>query len=393
MECGFRFRIHPTPEQQTLIKKTLGSARYVYNYYLGKRREAYKAGDPGFGHNACSRDLTRLKGEHEWLKEPDSIALQASLENLRDAYDNYFKAKKRGDAKWGPPTFKSKKDRHKSYTTKNVNGNIKLLVGHIVLPKIGRLQCRFSRAVRGRVLSVTVSLAPSGKYHVSICCTGVRFDEQHKTGAAIGLDLGIGDFAVDSNGTKHENHRFLRKHEKKLALLQRRQSRKQIDGKNREKARVKTARLHEYIANCRNDHHHKLSIKIVRENDTIAMETLTVKGMVRNRRLSKHISDAGWGEFARQLKYKSGWYGKTVVQTDTFFASTQKCSTPGCGYLNSIGLSVRGWECPECGTRHDRDVNAAKNILNEGMRLLAHDAPIGLGRPEYTLAESGVRPL
>jgi len=235
------------------------------------------------------------------------------------------------------------------------------------------VECRVSKQVQGRLLNVTVSRTPSDKYFVSICCTDVVHTLFEKTGSAIGIDLGLKDFARDSEGRQYENHRFLRKHEKKLARLQRQQSRKQIGSKNREKARVKVALMHEYITNCRADAHHKLSTKLVRDHDVIAIEDLKVRDMVQNRRLSKSISDAGWSEFARQLEYKSKWYGKTLVKTDTFFASTQMCSTPGCSFKNADtkDLSVREWVCPECGAHHDRDENAAVNNLNEGLRLLS----------------------
>jgi len=372
VEKGYKFRIYPTPEQEALIRKTFGCARFVYNYYLDKRQALYKAEQRAMGHNDCSADLTQLKKGLEWLKEPDSIALQASLEHLRDAYDNFFAARERGDGSWGFPAFKSKRGSRQSYTTKLVNGNIQLYSKHIKLPKLGLVECRVSRQLQGRMLNVTVSRSPAGKYYVSICCTGVAHPSFEKTGSNIGIDLGLKDFATDSNKKTYENHRFLRKHGKALARLQRQQSRKQIGSKNREKARVKVAKKHEYIAYCRSDFHHKLSTQIVREHDIIAIEDLAVRNMLRNRRLSKSISDAGWGEFARQLVYKAGWYGKTLVKTDTFFASTQLCSTPGCSYKNvdAKNLSVREWVCPMCGALHDRECNAAVNILIEALRLL-----------------------
>ena len=373
MEKGYKFRIYPTPEQAVLIRRTIGCARYVYNHYLNMRQEQYKAEQKTLGYKECSADLTRLKQELTWLKEPDSIALQATLENLQDAYDNFYAAVKRGNSHWGFPAFKSKKSSHQSYMTKLVNGNIQMFDKHIKLPKLGLVQCRVSKQMQGRILNVTVSRTPTNKYFVSICCTDIVHPQFEKTGSAIGLDLGLKDFARDSDNNPYENHRFLRKHEKKLARLQRQQSRKQIGSKNRERARVKVALMHEYITNCRSDAHHKLSTMLVRNHDVIVIEDLRVKNMVQNRRLSKSISDAGWGGFTRQLEYKADWYGKRLVKTDTYFASTQMCSTPGCTYKNvdTKNLSVREWVCPECGACHDRDCNAAVNILNEGLRLLS----------------------
>jgi putative transposase len=373
MEMGYRFRIYPTPEQEVLIRKTLGCARFVYNHYLDMRKMLYKAENKTMGYKECSADLTGLKKELEWLKEPDSIALQSSLEHLQDGYDNFFAARKRSDLKWGLPVFKRKKDNHQSYETKHVNGNIQMFDKHIRLPKLGLVQCRISKQVQGRILNVTVSRTPTGKCFVSICCTDIVHPRFEKTGSAVGIDLGLKDFATDSGNKTYENHRFHRKHEKKLARLQRRQSRKQIGSKNREKARVKVALMHEYVANCRVDAHHKLTTQFVRDHDIIIIEDLRVRNMVKNRKLSKAISDVGWGEFAKQLEYKSAWYGKKLVKTDTYFASTQMCSTPGCSHKNvgTRNLNVREWRCPECGTHHDRDGNAALNILNEGLRLLS----------------------
>ena len=372
MEKGYRFRIYPAPEQEALLRKTFGCVRYVYNYYLGKRQTLYKTEKKTMGYKECSGDLTQLKKEHAWLKEPDSIALQSSLEHLQDAYDNFFDARKRGDARWGLPVFKSKKDGYQSYTTKNVNNSIRVDEKHVRLPKLGLVECRVSKQVQGRLLNVTVSRVPSGKYYVSICCTDVICRQMKKTGSMVGLDLGLKELAITSDGKHYDNHRFLRTHERKLARLQRRHSRKQIGSKNRDKARVKVARMHEHISNCRMDRHHKLSTQLIMDHDLIVIEDLKVKNMVRNHKLAKSISDAGWGEFTRQLQYKAEWYGKKLVQTDPFFASTQMCSTPGCSYRNidTKDLNVREWTCPECGAHHDRDENAAKSLLSEGLRLL-----------------------
>ena len=259
MEKSFKFRIYPTNEQEVLLRKSFGCVRYVYNHYLDKQQTLYKTEKKTMSYKECSGDLTKLKKELAWLNEPDSIALQSSLEHLRNAYDNFFDARKRGDTRWGLPVFKSKKDAHQSYTTKNVNSSIRVLDKHIRLPKLGLVPCRVSKQIQGRILNVTVSCVPSGKHYVSICCTDVIHLRLHKTGSMIGLDLGLRDLAITNDDTHYSNHKFLRTQERKLALLQRRHSRKQIGSKNREKARVKVARLHEYISNCRMDAHHKLT--------------------------------------------------------------------------------------------------------------------------------------
>ena len=372
MEKGYKFRIYPTKSQEVLLRKTFGCVRYVYNSYLAKRQELYRTSGQTMGYKECSKDLTQLKQELVWLKEPDSIALQSALEHLQHAYDCYFDARERGDKNWGLPSFKSKKDRQ-SYKTKSVNGNIKLLGNKIRLPKLGEVDCRISKEVKGRLLSATLSQAPSGKYYISLCCTGVAAQPLPKTGSAIALDLGLKEFAICSNGERYPNHRFYKNHEKKLAKLQRRHSRKQSGSRNKDKARRKVALLHEYIANCRMDYLHKLSTSLIREHDVIGIEGLRVKSMVKDRRLAKSIHDAGWGEFARMLQYKGDRYGKAVVRTDPFFASTQLCSTPGCSYKNAEtkNLGIRAWTCPECGAQHDRDENAAVNTLYEGLRLLS----------------------
>ena len=362
---AYKFRFYPTDEQKQILAQTFGCARFIYNRILRVRTDAWYEILLSVGYHETSSLLTELKKQPEfcWLNDVSSVPVQQSLRHLQAAFANFF-AKRNGY-----PKFKSKHGLNSAeYTTSAFRWNGK----DLTLAKMKEpLAIRWSRTIpkAAKVTTVTVSNDPAGRYFVSMLCDDAVSSLPLHEGK-VGLDLGLNSFAVISTGEKVSAPNTFRKNEKKLAKLQRRLAKKQKGSKNRTKARLKVARLAAKVSDTRKDFLHKLSTRLIRENQTIAVETLAVKNMVRNRHLSKSISDAGWSEFVRQLTYKAHWYGKTLVGIDKWYPSSKRCSD--CGFvLTKLPLSVRKWACPGCGTNHDRDVNAARNILAAGLAVSA----------------------
>lgn len=365
MEKAFKYRIYPNKRQQGLIQKAFGCTRFVYNYFLDLRITEYQTNGNSLSYNDTSKLLTQLKKENEWLKEPDKDSLQKSLKNLDMSFQKFFKERA------GYPKFKSKKNRYKSYKTSCTNNNIRYGNKHIKLPKLGIVKVKDKQIPSGRILNAVTSQEPNGHYYCSLCCTDVETPQYQKSNKNIGIDLGIADFAIYSDGNKIENPRFYEKSEKKLAKLQRELSRKTIGGSNWNKARIKLAKLQKHISNQRNDFLQKLTTQIVKNFDIICIEDLDVKSLkeTSSTTRNKRVGDVSWSEFRRQLTYKVMWHGKRLSVIDRYYPSSQICHV--CGKRDGKkSEDIRSWKCPHCGSKLDRDVNAAINILHEGLKLL-----------------------
>ena len=362
MKKGIKFRIYPNKEQQNLINQTLGCCRLIYNKGLAMRNEAYENGNK-IGYAQTSAMLTELKKceDFAFLKTVDSIALQQSLRDLDRGFVNFFQKRA------AHPTFKRKHNRHQSYRTINQGNNIRIEGRYIKLPKLGFVKIRQSMEV-GKINHVTIERTPTDKYFAVL---NVEFEPEFKPnkGGCIGIDVGIKDFYSDSNGNVVPNPRYLEKFIHKLIREQRKLSRKQKGSNNCNKQRVKLAFVHEKITNQRNDFLQKQSTILIRENQTICIEDLKVKNMMRNHKLAQHIGSVSWSKFFDMLAYKAVWYGNDVIKVPTIYPSSQTCSC--CGYKNPLvkNLAVRIWECPNCHTVHNRDTNASKNILNKGLQM------------------------
>ena len=362
MQKGIKFRIYPNREQQNLINQTLGCCRLIYNRGLAMRNEAYENGQK-IGYSQTSAMLTELKKGEDFafLKVVDSIALQQSLRDLDRGFTNFFQKRA------AHPTYKSKHNRHRSYRTINQGDHIRIVGKYIKLPKLGLVKIRQSMEV-GKINNVTIEHTPTGKYFAVL---NVEFEPQPRpnNGGMIGIDVGIKAFYSDSNGNVVANPKYLEKSMRKLIREQRKQSRKQKGSNNRNKQRVKVAKVHEKITNQRNDFLQKQSTMLIRENQTICIEELKIKNMMRNHKLAQHIGSASWSKFFDMLTYKAAWYGNDVVKVPTMYPSSQTCSC--CGDKNPLvkNLAVRIWECPNCHAVHKRDTNASINILNKGLQM------------------------
>ena len=357
----YRFKIYPNKEQEVLLNKHFGCSRFVYNYFLNKRKEQYQKDKKSDNYYAQAKTLTDLKKQEDtiWLKEVNSQTLQFALRSLDTAYVNFF----RGNTQF--PKFKSRK--HKNSFTVPQFG--KLEDGKIILPKFkDGVKVKLHRKVKGKIGKMNITRTSTGKYYVSIF-TEQEIEQPPKTNKQIGIDLGLKDFVITSNDKKFKNNRYTKKYAKQLRKAQQHLSRKQKGSNGFEKQKLKIAKIHEKITNCRLDTLHKVSYQLVNENDLIVCEDLNVKGMIKNHKLSKHIADASWGNFVTLLQYKCNWYGKELVKVNRFYPSSKTCGD--CGWINQeLKLSDREWTCNSCGVVHDRDVNASRNILKEGLKIL-----------------------
>lgn len=387
MKRAYKYRLNPTPEQIVFFNKSFGCCRFVYNYMLGKRIEAYQRDKTKIGWVELAKMLTELKKENgkEWLSEVSNECLQQSIRNMDSAFVKFFREKA------GFPNFKAKHYSRQSYKAIN-SVSVNLDNNKVRLPKIGWVKFFPNRKFDGKVCSVTVIKTPTGKYFISVLVDdgkeipvkpAVRYD------TSIGIDVGIKDFAVCSNGDVYANPKYLEKSEARLKVLQRRFSKTKKGSNRRERARKILARQYEKVSNQRNNFLHQVTSKIVRENQTIIIEDLNVKGMLKNHHLAKFISSVSWSEFFRQLEYKCEWYGRNLIRIGRFEASSKTCI---CGYVNSeLKLSDREWVCPKCGRHNDRDILASVNIkrfglispLVEGVEDVEWSAVVGTVKRQY----------
>ena len=362
----YKFELLPNEEQKTLLDKHFGCVRYIYNHFLNERKEQYQSDKKTDNYYGQAKTLTELKKKEDtiWLKEVNSQTLQFALRSLDTAYVNFF----RGNAKF--PRFKSRKNKN----TFTVPQHTKVVDGRIFLPKFkGGIKVNIHREIKGEVGKFTISKTPTGQYFVSIL-TEQEYNSKKKTGKSVGIDLGLKDFAITSDGIKYKNNRYTKRYARKLKKAQQYLSRKQKGSNGFEKQKLKVAKIHEKITNTRQDTLHKVSNDIVSNYDIICLEDLNIKGMIKNRKLSKHIADASWGTFVRFVEYKANWNDKTVIKINRWYPSSKTCNV--CGYINQdLNLSDREWTCKN-GHKLDRDLNASQNILKEGLKIYGEELAI-----------------
>ena len=362
MNKAYKFRIYPNAEQQIILTKTFGCVRFIYNQMLSDKINYYEETKQKLNNTPA-----QYKSKFPWLKEVDSLALANAQMNLQTAYNSFFR-----NTKIGFPKFKSKKSNRRSYTTNCVNGNISIDNGFLKLPKVGLVKLKQHRLILSnyKLKSVTISQTPSGKYYASVLFEYENQIQEQELHDFLGLDFSMHGLYKDSNGNEPAYPEYYRQAEERLKREQRKLSLMQKGSKNRSKQRIKVANLHEKVANQRKDFLHKQSRQIANAYDCVCIENLDMKAMSQTLNFGKSVTDDGWGMFVTFLKYKLEETGKRLVKVNKFFASSQICNV--CGYKNTAtkNLSIRAWDCPECGTHHNRDINAAINIRNEGMRLV-----------------------
>ena len=362
MNKAYKFRIYPNAEQQIILTKTFGCVRFIYNQMLSDKINYYEETKQKLYNTPA-----QYKSEFPWLKEVDSLALANAQMNLQTAYNSFFR-----NTKIGFPKFKSKKSNRRSYTTNCVNGNISIDNGFLKLPKVGLVKLKQHRLILSnyKLKSVTISQTPSGKYYASVLFEYENQIQEQELHDFLGLDFSMHGLYKDSNGNEPAYPRYYRQAEERLKREQRKLSLMQKGSKNRSKQRIKVANLHEKVANQRKDFLHKQSRQIANAYDCVCIENLDMRSMSQSLNFGKSVADDGWGMFVTFLKYKLEETGKRLVKVNRFFASSQICNV--CGYKNTAtkNLSIRAWDCPECGAHHNRDINAAINIRNEGMRLV-----------------------
>lgn len=378
---SYKYRLHPNNEQITFFEKSFGCVRFVYNWALNQRIEAYQKDGTRIGWVESCKRLTELKKQEEtkWLCEVSIQSLQSAIRNMDSAFTRFFREKK------GFPKFKSKKTSRKTFQFVD-QVYIDFETHYVKLPKIGGVKFGKGKVFNGKIGTCTVSKTPTGKYYISILVDdGIPIPEKAPIAneTSVGIDVGIKDFAVLSNGQVYSNPKYFEKDEKRLKVLQRRLSRKQKGSNRRERARLAVAKQHEKIKNHRENFIHQVTSRIVSENQTVIIEDLNVEGMLKNHNLAKHIASASWSEFFRQLQYKCEWYGKNLIRIGRFEPSSKMCL---CGYINKdLALKDREWNCPQCGRHNDRDLLAAINIKRFGLQkqnLIGEISPVVNGEED-----------